>query len=263
MTKYTPLIFEIHHDRADDQGRSGLIGSGLVEDNPVYRNLQADFGEYSSNYSQATHGGYGGPRSGMALIELGRSYKNWTPEMITANTDKLWNSLMKNEGVKSGQRPLHFFVGHGDVISGQTGAPGEREMNRAVITALQKRAQAAGLKNFNFYKSIPTETGDHKDSNWSRAYSIYGGGDGGLRWPGGGEIQPIASADTPVADIPVSDVIDVDKPTPQRVEAKEKAQAYADMSKMEMNAAYDALRQSDPAKAAVEGLKMHKAFFNK
>ena len=47
-----------------------------------------------------------------------------------------------------------------------------------------------------------------------------------------------------------------------RVEAKEKAQSYSDMSKSQMNAAYDAMR-SDTAKAESEGMKMHKAFFNK
>ena len=44
--------------------------------------------------------------------------------------------------------------------------------------------------------------------------------------------------------------------------AKAKAKAYSDMSKSEMNSAYDAMR-SDPAKAESEGMKMHKAFFNK
>ena len=64
--------------------------------------------------------------------------------------------------------------------------------------------------------------------------------------------------------IPITVKPDGDTPdgeTPQ-VKAKEKAKAYKDMSKAEMNAAYDAMR-SDPNKAAVEGLKMHKAFFNK
>ena len=47
-----------------------------------------------------------------------------------------------------------------------------------------------------------------------------------------------------------------------RPAAKAKAKAYSDMSKSEMNAAYDAMR-SDPAKAKTEGMKMHKAFFGK
>ena len=43
--------------------------------------------------------------------------------------------------------------------------------------------------------------------------------------------------------------------------AKAKAKAYKDMSKSEMNAAYDAIRNQPNARE--EGLKMHKAFFNK
>ena len=48
-----------------------------------------------------------------------------------------------------------------------------------------------------------------------------------------------------------------------QAEAKERAQNYAEMSKSQINAEYDRLRQSDPAAAADEGMKMHKAFFNK
>ena len=50
--------------------------------------------------------------------------------------------------------------------------------------------------------------------------------------------------------------------TPERVEAVTRAKEYSKMSKAELDSAYDALR-SDPAKARVEGMKMHKAFFNK
>lgn len=46
-----------------------------------------------------------------------------------------------------------------------------------------------------------------------------------------------------------------------RQQAKEKAKAYSEMSKSEMNAAYDAIRNKP--NAAEEGMKMHKAFFNK
>ena len=53
-------------------------------------------------------------------------------------------------------------------------------------------------------------------------------------------------------------------PDPEKVgEAVERAKTYKEMSKAEMNAAYDQLRKSDPAKAASEGLKMHKAYFGK
>lgn len=56
-------------------------------------------------------------------------------------------------------------------------------------------------------------------------------------------------------------VVPDDGETPQ-VKAKEKAKAYKEMSKAELNTAYDAMR-SDPNKAAVEGMKMHKAYFKK
>jgi len=52
-------------------------------------------------------------------------------------------------------------------------------------------------------------------------------------------------------------------PKPTQVEAKTRAQEYSKMSKAQMNAAYDKLRSEDPAKARIEGMKMHKAFFNK
>lgn len=253
MGTYSPLIFEIHHDQANDRGRSGLIGSGLVADNPVYQSLHQEFGEYSPNYSQVTHGGYGGPKNGMALIELGRSYENWTPEIIQQNTDRLWNSLMSNEGVSSGQRPMHFFVGHGDVITGQTGAPGEREMNRAVIKELERRAKEAGLTNFNFYRSIPTELGSDPNSNWSRARAIFDGGDGGLRWSD----EEVQAAVAPTGSDPVEPA------TPERSEAVERVKNYKEMSKSQLDAEYDKMRKSDPVKAADEGMKMHRAFFNK
>ena len=49
--------------------------------------------------------------------------------------------------------------------------------------------------------------------------------------------------------------------TPQQ-EAVERVQNYANMSKAELDAAYDGMR-NDPAKARIEGMKMHKAFFGK
>jgi len=47
----------------------------------------------------------------------------------------------------------------------------------------------------------------------------------------------------------------------KKVDAKQRAQDYANMSKSEINAAYDAIRNT-PGGAA-EGMKMHKAFFKK
>ena len=51
-------------------------------------------------------------------------------------------------------------------------------------------------------------------------------------------------------------------PTTPQQEAVERTQNYASMSKAELDAAYDGMR-NDPAKARIEGMKMHKAFFNK
>ena len=62
-------------------------------------------------------------------------------------------------------------------------------------------------------------------------------------------------------DLSGTAVVTDDGETPQ-VKAKEKAKAYKEMSKAELDTAYDAMR-SDPNKAAVEGMKMHKAYFKK
>ena len=51
-------------------------------------------------------------------------------------------------------------------------------------------------------------------------------------------------------------------PDPAHQEAAERVKNYKEMSKAELDSAYDAMR-SDPAKARAEGMKMHKAFFNK
>jgi hypothetical protein len=51
-------------------------------------------------------------------------------------------------------------------------------------------------------------------------------------------------------------------PTTSQQEAVERTQNYAKMSKAELDAAYDGMR-NDPAKANAEGMKMHKAFFGK
>ena len=47
-----------------------------------------------------------------------------------------------------------------------------------------------------------------------------------------------------------------------RQDAAQKAKDYANMSKAQLNTAYDAMR-GDPVKARDEGMKMHKAYFKK
>ena len=51
-------------------------------------------------------------------------------------------------------------------------------------------------------------------------------------------------------------------PTNSQQEAVERVQNYAKMSKAELDAAYDGMR-NDPVKAREEGMKMHNAFFGK
>ena len=60
-----------------------------------------------------------------------------------------------------------------------------------------------------------------------------------------------------------SGVVATPQVTASQVEAKTRAQEYSKMSKQQLDAAYDALRAEDPAKAKIEGIKMHKAFFGK
>lgn len=52
-------------------------------------------------------------------------------------------------------------------------------------------------------------------------------------------------------------------PKPARVEAVTRTKEYSKMNKAELDAAYDKVVKTDPANAATEGLKMHRAFFKK
>ena len=83
--------------------------------------------------------------------------------------------------------------------------------------------------------------------NQNQYDTLFGGGAGGTS----ATFASFTPPETPQA------------PTDSQVEAKTRAQEYSKMSKAEMNAAYDKLRASDPAKAAAEGMKMHKAYFKK
>ena len=78
---------------------------------------------------------------------------------------------------------------------------------------------------------------------------------------------------TVLSDAAVTDGVSLVKPdgdaeslapstTPEE-QAQDLLKSYVDMTKAEMNAAYDKMRSEDPAKAAAEGMKMHKAFFGK
>ena len=67
---------------------------------------------------------------------------------------------------------------------------------------------------------------------------------------------------TPAATTDVTPEVATDV-TPERVEAKTRAENYSNMSKADLDSAYDTMRESDPGKAATEGMKMHNAYFGK
>ena len=72
----------------------------------------------------------------------------------------------------------------------------------------------------------------------------------------GGKGATFASVSLPTAQQPT---VEGNRPA-----AKEKAVAYKDMTSSQMNTAYDKLRAGDDQnKAAIEGMKMHKAHFRK
>ena len=73
----------------------------------------------------------------------------------------------------------------------------------------------------------------------------------------GSDKNPLKSAGEISTPAPTTD-----GPKPNQQEAVERVQNYKEMSKAELDKAYDDMR-SDPAKARTEGMKMHKAFFNK
>ena len=255
--RLAPLVFELHHDTAD--GRSGLIGSYITPDNPVFQALQKEYGDYGANYSRDFRGGtLGGPARGISFLEMGPSNPNFTDADIEQTAQRLYGTLMRVPGVSSGNRPLHFFTGHGDVPrGGATGAPGELEMNRALVAKLRERF--AENSNISFYESYPDiASGGDPKSNWSRGAAILTGGDGGAAYA-----RPSGTGSSTGGSSPSSGGSSGSAPAPaDRAGAKQKAQDYASMSKSQLDAAYDAMR-SDPKKAETEGMKMHKAYFNK
>ncbi len=105
-----------------------------------------------------------------------------------------------------------------------------------------------GTKGHESHLHLAAKNGIFK-LNDSQYNTLFGGNAGGKSAT---FASPSAGSDSPAV-----------MGEPPRVEAKERAQEYSKMSKADMNAAYDQLRSSDPAKARTEGMKMHKAFFGK
>ena len=111
----------------------------------------------------------------------------------------------------------------------------------------------SGVKGHDSHLHLAAKDGIFR-LNQEQYDHLFGGGAGGSRATFASYTPP----ETPQSPSGSQ----VDSSTDSQVEAKERAQNYKEMSKAQLNAAYDAMR-SDPEKARVEGMKMHKAFFNK
>ena len=99
-----------------------------------------------------------------------------------------------------------------------------------------------------------------KSGHGDNSQSVFGGGTISLSGATPPAVTPVVGGDGDTEPIGLPDVQPPTK-TPQQ-EAVERTQNYAKMSKAELDTAYDAMR-NDPAKASIEGMKMHKAYFNK
>ena len=115
----------------------------------------------------------------------------------------------------------------------------------------QQGRQAGGGTGGGYgnYGYVLDENGNvvSKSGHGDNSGSVFGGGTfEGQSLPGVGDTDGTSST-----------------PKPAQVEAVTRAKAYKDMTKAEINTAYDKLRTEDPAKARTEGMKMHKAFFGK
>ena len=117
----------------------------------------------------------------------------------------------------------------------------------------------SGIKGHDSHLHLAAKDGVFK-LNDHQYNVLFGGEAGGKLATFPGISSPLKSTDSPSAD---SSLQPVDSSTPDRSSAKERAANYSEMPKSDINAEYDRLRQSDPNKAAAEGMKMHKAYFGK
>jgi hypothetical protein len=116
-----PYAFEIHADRSKESGgQTGLIGSYLDADNPLFQKIAGAYGTYGANNSRQWRGGdLGAPRRGLSIIETRTAGEGMNdPKQHEAAAAKLYGTLMADPDVKSGKRPLQFFAGHLDVKPG-------------------------------------------------------------------------------------------------------------------------------------------------
>ena len=190
---------------------------------------------------------------------------------------------------KEGGRNIEFSnQGVGGLVYNLDSTPEER------LALLQRAAGAhasrKGWHSFDYYAPTVGNTRFHSSAEDAPIYIVgqsgrkSGGGQGGgygnygyvldengnvVSKSGHGNTAGAVFSGGQFSGTPLPAVGDTDgtgisnTPKPAQVEAVTRTKAYKNMNKIEMNTAYDALRKSDPAKAAIEGKKMHRAFFNK
>jgi len=147
-----------------------------------------------------------------------------------------------------------------DVIDGVSWQQRTENLERLLGgSAAEVFGPASGVKGHERHLHLGSEDGIFKLK--PEVFKIlFGGGQGGKR--------ATFSYAGPPTTLPTVDEIgrQVDKrieDEKNRGEAKTRAQLYSEMSKKELDDLYDTMRVEDPAKARIEGMKMHKAYFGK
>ena len=142
-----------------------------------------------------------------------------------------------------------------DVIDGVSWQQRTENLERLLGgSAAEVFGPASGVKGHESHLHLGSEDGIFKLK--PEVFKIlFGGGQGGKR--------ATFSYAGPPTTLPTVDEVTSTAHEKARVDAKTKAQLYSEMSKKELDDLYDTMRVEDPAKARIEGMKMHKAYFGK
>ena len=176
-----PYFFEIHADAAPSAGgRTGFIGSYRDATNPLFKALDAEYGNYGPNHSRQWRGGdLGAPKRGLSIIETRTAGTGMNdPAQHKAAAQRLLGALLKDPTVAAGQRQLHFWAGHADTSDpAQQGAAGgdasESAWNRGVLQQLKALAAQRGNLQVRTWDSVIANDPNDPRANWNRAQSLY------------------------------------------------------------------------------------------
>ena len=170
---------------------------------------------------------------------------------LDSTPEERMSLLQKAAGAHAPRKGWHSFdyyaptVGNDRWHSSAEGAP------IYVVGAAGRKSGGGTGGGYGNYGYVLDDNGNvvSKSGHGDNSGTVFGGGTfNGTSLPAVGNTDGTGTTDTP---------------KPAQVEAATRAKEYSKMNKAEMNSAYDSLRQSDPAKAAIDGKKMHRAFFNK